>query len=276
MNSAQKLLVIAIAFAPIGAAAFPLGGPWLRDLDEGFYRSRQEQKNTLLVFRIEGQRSCTQLERELRESSDAKRVFDAMTPILLDVYDHADYARRRCVKSLPTSIVLDPQGRELDRIEGFFDLADYLASIDKAVDPAQNFRGKFGAARETHADHEQQRNWLKSLLERGMRDDGLEWINWLISKTPEEEVEWAQELEHLRVDFYIADLQWQKAADELDRFYAKYPRHESREDGYMLKANCLINLNDYEKARAVLKEFIEQFPTSPKVDEARKLIEYTF
>lgn len=124
---------------------------WLESTpDEVLVRARAEKRRVLLEFTATWCPSCRALEAEVLSTRDGAELAAGLLPLRLD-FDAGSsrpYIERYVVLSLPTVIVLTPEGEQVGRVEGYDGRDDWLAKTRMAVrsdDPVPALRAALTA-----------------------------------------------------------------------------------------------------------------------------------
>jgi thiol-disulfide isomerase/thioredoxin len=102
-----------------GAAADPTGGTEERAPDSVLagtaYEGQLGERATLLQF---SSAFCAPCRATRRVLEDVSRIVPGVRHVEVDAEHHLDLVRRLGIVRTPTTLVLDPQGREVDRASG--------------------------------------------------------------------------------------------------------------------------------------------------------------
>jgi len=133
--------VLAVVFGGLVAASFLAGRkggelapspiPWEANLGQAVARAAGEHKLVLVEFATDWCKWCKKLEAEtLRDSAVVEALTQAYVPVRLDAEKEGEAeARRFGVSSYPTIVVLDGQGQEVGRIEGYLGPQEFVAEL---------------------------------------------------------------------------------------------------------------------------------------------------
>jgi thiol:disulfide interchange protein len=133
--------VLAVVFGGLVAASFLAGRkggelapspiPWEANLRQAAARAAGEHKLVLVEIATDWCKWCKKLEAEtLRDSAVVEALTQAYVLVRLDAEKEGEAeARRFGVSSYPTIVVLDGQGQEVGRIEGYLGPQEFLAEI---------------------------------------------------------------------------------------------------------------------------------------------------
>jgi thioredoxin-like negative regulator of GroEL len=121
LGAAVCLAVISLSFATASASpsAATADIRWLADANAGFKRSSVSKKPILFALDAVWCEPCRLMERTTYQDPEVQRLAAAFVPIKVDLDSNQDLARRHGVEILPTVLVLDWEGNELTRHEGY-------------------------------------------------------------------------------------------------------------------------------------------------------------
>jgi hypothetical protein len=118
-----------IAVVVILVYIFQLGGglpDWPDDLSGALIRAKQENRNVLIFFAGDPPSTNAQdMSRTTLQKNAAKITDGKFIKLLIKIKKTDELAERYKIKRLPTFLLLDPQGKELDRRSKFVGQADF-------------------------------------------------------------------------------------------------------------------------------------------------------
>jgi len=104
---------------------------WLKSLDAAQKEARAEHKPILVDFFATWCGPCRMMDEETWPNADVKAAVTKYVPVRQDVDANQDVASRFDIESIPTVVILDADGKELDRNVGFADPAELLKLLNK-------------------------------------------------------------------------------------------------------------------------------------------------
>jgi thiol:disulfide interchange protein len=118
------------------ASATPAAAPasetqWLKSLPEGLAAAKAENKPVLVDFFATWCGPCKQMDEQTWPDAGVKAAVTKVVPVRLDVDQNEDASAKFAVTGVPTVVILDATGKELDRIVGFAEPAEVLKLLDK-------------------------------------------------------------------------------------------------------------------------------------------------
>lgn len=135
MLSLRVVITTAVLLITFCALA-PAGGPFLElTLDEALARARAEEKLVFIDFFATWCGPCNQLDSTTFADEKVIEWLGKHTvPLKIDVDREKDVAKRFHVNSMPTLILLRPDGTELDRIRGYQTGDQFLAAVGSVIE----------------------------------------------------------------------------------------------------------------------------------------------
>jgi tetratricopeptide (TPR) repeat protein len=120
-------------------------------LEQLLATARAQQTSALVEVYATWCPTCHQLERDVFDADPGRLPADRLVGLRIDFDTPAgqELATSYRVMGLPTTLILDADGKELGRVEGFEDSDSWLASLDKALarhDDSVDALARFAAA----------------------------------------------------------------------------------------------------------------------------------
>ena len=108
---------------------------WAKNWDDALARASSQEQAVLVTFYADWCIWCTRLENTTLTDRDvAGFVAEALVPVRLDVEgDGQELSRDFRVNGLPTVLIVDAEGAEISRIEGYLPPGDFLEWIKGAL-----------------------------------------------------------------------------------------------------------------------------------------------
>lgn len=121
--------------SPVDTAATGHGSvtvDWEKDMPSAIERARTEDKLVLITFYADWCVWCKRLDSTtLRDAKVVAMLRDRVVPLRLDVEgDGRQLSNDYRVDGLPTTVVLDADGREIGRIPGYIPAAGFLERVE--------------------------------------------------------------------------------------------------------------------------------------------------
>lgn len=240
---------------------------WLSSYDQALGESEHSGKPVFVDCFADWCVWCHILDDEVYSNPKVIRFLQNYIPLRIDIEDQKEgtrLAEQFRIEGLPLLLVIDSNGKLLNRISGFLDadalIAD-LTGIQKLIDLERNSPENLIAVKDLAIEY----------LSRDMHSDAEMRFQRLLDapSLPPEEKEEAQ--------FYLALSQYyqrdlESALKSLDSYRTKYPAGGSAEDALLLLSEIYLETDSNEKARSCLLEFLEKYPDSGNINRAREVL----
>lgn len=131
MNIRLTLLMVAVALLMGTGLAFAEEG-WLENLDDGLKQGKEQGKRVLVDFTATWCGWCTKLKEEVFDKAEFKDyAAKQLVLVSIDADKNKDLVSKHGVTGFPTILVLDGEGKTLDKVEGFLPYDGFMASLKK-------------------------------------------------------------------------------------------------------------------------------------------------
>lgn len=256
------IVVLCTTFCSISSASV-----WVTDFSKALTEAKQSSKPIFVDVYAEWCTWCHKLDKEVY--SDPKFT-DYMKNYVLARIDSedggqgTDVAQKYDIDSLPTMIVLNSQGKVLDRITGFMTtpkLIEELEYVRKLLDAesknAANVDASFilaGAYIDRQMYHEAEERYKKVLESQAA------------TPVQKEKAQFSVGL----AKYYEGNLH--DALNALNQYYTTYQNGASGEDALLLLSQIHIEMNSNRKALEYLREFMKRYPKSGNSVRAKQVL----
>ncbi len=180
--------------------------------------------------------------------------------------------RKFSITGFPTVMLLDADGSEFERLEGFLPGQEFLDRLNSAVsDPDSlgnlkvserrnpkdlDLRSKLAARFFENSDYTEARNRYEEIIKQdpgnrsGLKPKAL---------------------------FYLAlclasEDQGERALSTIDQLNKQYPASEKTAEASLLSGEILVNLGRREEAKVRIQEFLKKYPNHRLVPQAKRLL----
>ncbi len=110
----------------------PTQGQWEESFEKAQAKARHDNIPLLLYFHAGWCEPCRTMERDVLQSSKFRSMVGYKFRVVkIDIDQHRELAARFNIKSVPTTVFVSPDSKELDRIVGIQSLIDLVSRIDK-------------------------------------------------------------------------------------------------------------------------------------------------
>lgn len=183
-----------------------------------------------------------------------------MILVKVNIDSSVDLTRSYGVTGFPTFVLLDEQGKEIDRTYGYH-TAEELTTRLRAI---QNREGLFWDLIQTGRNTTDRRLMLQ--LAEGYRVRGLipeaeGWYRRAIDSGPKGDSLTTEASLYLGYMYFLVK-DWKRLQPVYAQFMSDYPTHPYAADIMMMLANCHYQLREFDNASALYRQFIERYPNA--------------
>ena len=270
------IVLSAIVIVIMAIPARPSSMTWERDYEKAIERAQAEKKLIIADMFTDWCALCKKMDAEtFAEPQLIQKMADEYVWLKLNTETEEDGKRLQkdfAILTYPTILVLDGQGEEVDRIDrflsspkfretvkSFVESPDSLASLRKAVQEQPNSVSARYALAEKFLN---QNNYLKAVPH----------FQKVIELDPENR-EGKTDLSQYNIALCLASQEkFVEAIAELDLLEARFPRSDTVADATVLRGQIYHCCNKLDKAQAVLREYVNKYPTHGHIEEVENLL----
>ena len=281
--SLQLILIIglfgsAIAFG-VAATRFPAKPAsitWERNYGKAIERARAEKKLIIADMFTDWCVLCKKMDAEtFADPQLVENIANRYVWLKLNTETEEDGKRLQkefAILTYPTTMMLDRQGEEVDRIgrflppeqfmetvQSFTHSSTSLASLRKAVQEEPNSVAAHYALAEKLLD---QNNYAKAAPE----------FQKVVQLDPQNR-EHKSDLSQYNLALCLASQEkFVEAIVELDALQTRFPNSNAVADAAVLRGQIYHCCNELDKAQAVLRDYVNKFPTNGHIQEVENLL----
>jgi tetratricopeptide (TPR) repeat protein len=269
---------ILIAGLILSAAVLPLQAQvaWVVKFDEALKQAKAEQKFIVVDISASWCGPCRQMAREVYPNKDFIEFSRSQVFMLLDAETDDDGVKltgRFSVHAYPTILVLDSQGKEIDRLIGASSAADLIRDLrevfanpipydqltDRARSQMDDFKDQFDAWKRSYQrqDYEKARQFLGRASKLSSTATTTERFNtqaWLTIAC-------------------FRDRKYQEALDALDSMSRLDEKSTAEsKDLRLLRARILVALNRHDEAFADMNALLRSSPPRSTKESIKELL----
>lgn len=262
-------LITSLFIVPLlaGFCSLSSASTWVTDFNKALAEAKQNSKPIFVDVYAEWCTWCHKLDKEVY--SDPKFT-EYMKNYVLARIDSEDggqgtnVAQKYDIDSLPTMIVLNSEGKVLDRITGFM-------TTPKLLEELEYVRKLLDAESKNAATVDASFVLAGAYIERQMYREAEERYKKVLeseASTPvqREKAEFSVGL----AEYYQGNLK--DALTVLDQYYSTYRNGASGEDALLLLSQIHIEMNSNRKALEYLREFMKRYPKSGNSVRAKQVL----
>ncbi len=268
--SAPRFLLIAallFLFLPISLAQSADRIEWLQSYEPALAKSKETSLPVFVDCFADWCVWCHRLEEEVYRDPGFVRFMKEFVPLRINVEDNGEgtrLAEKYGVIGLPTLLILDPEGKLINRIGGFLGTDALIADIAMI----QKLR-----AQETANPS----NWeaIQTLAEEFLIRDMNEEAEIRLMKIVDSSEVGINAKESAHFSLAISQYYQRKlsqAIATLENYLHIHPDGKSAEDVYLLLSQIYLEMESEDKARHYLTVFLEKYPNSGNVPRAQHVL----
>jgi thioredoxin-related protein len=107
---------------------------WRDDWNSALEEAQKENRRVLLELYMDGCPHCMRLHHETHADAGVIQTVNSQyIPVRLEGRSHMDIVKKFNVTGAPTTLVFEPDGKELHRFPGYYAPSDYLKQLAQVV-----------------------------------------------------------------------------------------------------------------------------------------------
>jgi thioredoxin-like negative regulator of GroEL len=186
--------------------------------------------------------------------------------------DGIELSRRYRVDSYPTVLLLEPDGNEFDRLEGYMAGEQFLSRLSQKIADPESL-GNLRAREKSAPDDLSARFGLgKKLLKRSMYGEARPRFEKVLEADPENESGLADTSLFYAALCRASEREFDAALADIARLRSRFPNSEVAGDAYLLSSEILTKIGRRAQARTQIEDFLKSFPKHRLIPQARKLL----
>ncbi|PYS39435.1 MAG: hypothetical protein DMG14_13970 [Acidobacteria bacterium] len=271
-------VVIAIALGlfftnfPARAAAIT----WERDYEKAIDRARAENKMIIADMFTDWCALCKQMDAEtFAEPRLIQKMAGKYVWLKLNTETEEDGIRLQkefAILTYPTILVLDSQGEEVDRVDRFLAAAQFTERVESFVDSPESLPNLKKAVQHQPNSVSARYALAEKLLSHNNYAKAGPEFEKVIELDPESR-EGKTDLSQYNVALCLASQEkFVEAIVELDTLETRFPRSNAVADAKVLRGQIYRCCNKLDEAQAVLREYMDKYPTHGHIQEVENLL----
>jgi len=268
-----KRIAILIVLAVLAAPSL-FAGTWFKTLATA---QREAKKTNQLIFVdlfADWCGWCHRLEREVFPSEGFQNATRKMILLRIDTEDGDEgtrMARELGVQSLPTSVLLAPDGTIAGMIRGYSPAKEFATRITEVEKEYERFRTMVASESSFGSDYKRRLELAREFMGRR----GFVQAEARLVKLVEEKKIPAAIRDEAYYDLAFSQLNQKKydnARKTIEKFHSLQKSGEALERSHILMGESYLQQGNYEAALASFKRFRASFPKSPYVENVNSIL----
>ena len=225
-------------------------------------RAQKENKNIFIDFYATWCGPCHRMDKETYPDAKVGEVLNAMIPVKYDAEkgEGLELAKRYKVRAYPTSLVVAPNGNEIDRHLGYLDATEFVSTIG-------GFTKGVGTREALEAELKQKPNDPELLYQLGMKyadagrpNDAAAVLNKAMEQDPKNAKGRNPEMLYALAEANYADNKFAEAKPYLARLLKDYGDSEIAVDGMKRMAAVEYKLGNHDAAVTAYENVVAKKP----------------
>jgi TolA-binding protein len=270
------LLAVGLGLAIIHYTAKPTRIDWERDYSKAIQKAQAEKKLIVADMFTDWCALCKQMDAEtFADPKVVESMADKYVWLKLNTETEEDGKRLQkefAILTYPTILVLDGQGEEMDRIDRFL-------AAEQFRERSQSFASNPDSVGSLKQAVQQQPNSVPAryaLAEKLLTENNYAKAQPQFEKVIEldpENREGKTDLSQYNIALCLASQEkFVEAIAQLDLLESRFPRSEAVPDAAVLRGQIYHCCNKLDEAQAVLRQYVDKYPTHGHIQEVENLL----
>ncbi|HYR42863.1 MAG TPA: tetratricopeptide repeat protein [Terriglobia bacterium] len=271
-------VVSAIVFgsAVTGSLARPSIITWERDYGKAIERAQAEKKLIVADMYTDWCALCKQMDAEtFADAGVIRNLADKYVWLKLNTETEEEGIRLQkefAILTYPTVLVLDGQGEEVDRIDRFLSAGQFRERARSFVDSPDSLASLRKAIRQQPNSVSAQYALAEKLLNQNNYAKAASEFEKVVELDPENR-EGKTDLSRYNVALCLASQEkFVEAIAQLDLLETRFPLSDAVADAAVLRGQIYRCCNKLDEAQAVLREYVNKYPTHVHIQEVENLL----
>lgn len=270
------LIGLSVILLSLPACSSGASIPWVKDYSGALERARSERLPVITYLFTDWCSYCKQMEGStFQDPLLTEQMSEKFVWVKLNAETDEQGIRLRdeyLISGYPTFLVLDAEGRELDRMEGYIPAAAFKSSVEGFLTSPNSFAKVLDSAERNKDLAEPQYNLAHAYMDRNNFPAAIHAFEQAIEKANDEE-----DLIVASSYYYLSYVQAasgraQDAISSLDQLETRFPETPVLADAFVLKGQILTFEGRNREARKVLTKYLETFPDHGHRSRAQQML----
>jgi tetratricopeptide (TPR) repeat protein len=270
------VLGVAITTGIPGIASKASTITWERDYGKAVQRAQAEKKLIIADMFTDWCVLCKKMDAEtFADPKLIQNMADKYVWLKLNTETEEDGKRLQkefAILTYPTTLVLDGQGEEVDRIDRFLAAAQFSERVRSLVDSPDSLASLRKAVQEQPNSVSARYALAEKLLSQNNYAKAAPEFEKVIDLDPENR-QGKTDLSQYNIALCLASQEkFVEAIAQLDLLEARFPRSDAVADAAVLRGQIYHCCNKLDEAQAVLREYVNKYPTHGHIQEVENLL----
>jgi tetratricopeptide (TPR) repeat protein len=267
---------IALGLAATRLPSKPTSITWERDYAKAIQRAQTEKKLVVADMFTDWCVLCKKMDAETYSDPQLiKDIANKYVWLKLNTETEEDGKRLQkdfAILTYPTTLVLDSQGEEVDRIGRFLPAAEFTETVQSFAHSPGSVAGLRKTVQEQPNSVSAHYALAEKLLEQNNYAKAAPEFEKVIALDPENR-EHKTDLSEYNVALCLASQnKFVEAIVQLDTLQERFPNSTAVADSAVLRGQIYHCCNELDKAQAVLRDYVDKYPTNGHIQEVENLL----
>lgn len=238
---------------------------WKTDYTEALFQAQSQDQTTLAYFYTDWCGYCKEMDQKtFQDPQVIDQMANKYTWLKLNAETDpvgVELGQELGVTGYPTIVIMDHQGQEIDRLQGFIPPERFIEEVSNSVDSPDSL---VSLRNRVAADPEALEARLKlgrEYLERRRFSEALSEFDEVLSTAGKDGHR--EEALFMLAETHIFLQQPEEALDALNAMVADFPNGRYDAESKILRGEILLYLNRRKEALSILTGFLEEYPDHP-------------
>jgi thioredoxin-like negative regulator of GroEL len=252
---------------------------WYTTTVKAFDEAREGEKPVLTFLYTDWCGYCRQMDSTtFTDSSVIEELGDRVIWLRLNAETDEEgvrLARKFQVSGYPTLLLLDPEGDEIDRLQGFMPPERFLQSVDESIVSAESF-AEAQELIETDPENAEARYALaEHYLRRSMFADAVPHLTKVIELDPANQFGNTDASLYYLAESLTETRSFEAAIEKLETLQYRFPESHFASEAELMKAEILLFSGKKSEARLLLAQFVDNNPDHVAAEQIREFLDET-
>lgn len=250
---------------------------WESDYNTALSSARDQDQMTLAYFYTDWCGYCKEMEQKtFQDPQVIDQMADKYTWLKLNAETDpigVEVGGELGVTGYPTIVIMDYQGQEIDRLQGFIPPERFIEEVSSSVNSPDSL---VNLQSQVAADPDALGARLKlgrEYLERRRFSDALGEFEDVLSSAGKDGHR--EEALFMMAETHVFLQEPEEALEALNTMVADFPDGNYDAESKILRGEILLYLNRREEALAILKGFLEEYPNHPYATRVQNVLSVT-
>jgi thioredoxin-related protein len=241
---------------------------WQPNFETALKKAGETKKNIIVDFYTKWCKWCKRLADSTFTDPTFIKWSEKFVMLKVDAEEDSLLAKKHGAKSFPNVILLNSQGKEIDRIAGYAPTVDFIKAMDGYLKGEGTLNSLLAQFKKDTTNIELIYQIADKYEGKAKFDSAVVFYKKIITLKPE------SDSAHFQVAYLLSrGGYYEDAIAEFNNLIKKFPKSELKMDSELYIAYTKAQAGEKEKAMGLFQEYLKNYPQSPDTGWVRKQIE---